>query len=96
MANPEHLQVLKQGIEAWNQWLDGHRNLRPALAGASLYEVKLGRATPDQDHPQRDQPLASPSATSQLLRESPFYWPRLPGSTPANVRKSTMWKSPVT
>jgi|GraSoiStandDraft_4_1057263.scaffolds.fasta_scaffold1683073_2 hypothetical protein len=24
MANPEHLRILAQGLEAWNQWREQH------------------------------------------------------------------------
>ena len=36
MANPEHLQILKEGAEAWNQWRDQHRDITPDLDGADL------------------------------------------------------------
>ncbi|HEV2863024.1 MAG TPA: toll/interleukin-1 receptor domain-containing protein [Pyrinomonadaceae bacterium] len=36
MANPKHLQILKQGFIAWNDWRDEHRKVRPDLAGADL------------------------------------------------------------
>jgi hypothetical protein len=36
MANPEHLQVLQQSVEAWNAWRDQHTD--PAL---DLGEVDL-------------------------------------------------------
>jgi TIR domain/Pentapeptide repeats (8 copies) len=36
MANPEHLQRLKQGVEAWNAWRDRHRDIKPNLRGADL------------------------------------------------------------
>jgi hypothetical protein len=54
MANPEHLQILKQGVEAWNQWLDRNRDITPDLtevalfranlSGANLFRAHLGRA----------------------------------------------------
>jgi uncharacterized protein YjbI with pentapeptide repeats len=44
MANPEHLQLLKQGVEAWNQWRDQHRDIKPNLRGANLIEVDFPRA----------------------------------------------------
>jgi hypothetical protein len=44
MANPEHLQILKQGAEAWNQWLDQHWDIRPDLSGADLAGADLTRA----------------------------------------------------
>jgi hypothetical protein len=36
MANPEHLAILNQGVEAWNEWRREHRNVIPDLRGADL------------------------------------------------------------
>jgi hypothetical protein len=49
MANPEYLQILQQGVEAWNQWREQHREIRPDLtkvdlAGADLRRADLGGA----------------------------------------------------
>jgi uncharacterized protein YjbI with pentapeptide repeats len=44
MANPEHLAKLKEGVEAWNQWLATHNNPRPELLGARLRGASLRRA----------------------------------------------------
>ena len=48
MANPEHLAILRRGLEAWNQWCishripgDAHDDLKPDLAGANLSERSL-------------------------------------------------------
>jgi hypothetical protein len=41
MANEEHLARLKQGVEAWNQWLWTHRDIRPNLGGADLSGAHL-------------------------------------------------------
>ena len=64
MANPEHLELLKQGAKAWNAWRRKHRRLRPDLSGdpvsdlehqigllaeAVVNEVVPGRAPTDQD-----------------------------------------------
>jgi hypothetical protein len=29
MANPEHLQILQQGVEAWDQWRDQNPSVKP-------------------------------------------------------------------
>ncbi len=36
MANQEHLDILKQGVIAWNQWRQEHPELRPDLVGVDL------------------------------------------------------------
>jgi hypothetical protein len=36
MANPEHLQILQQGVEAWNTWRERNRDIRPDLTDGSL------------------------------------------------------------
>ena len=41
MANPEHFQILKQGVKAWNQWRDQHRDIRPDLSGDDLTKTYL-------------------------------------------------------
>ena len=41
MANPEHLEILQQGIEAWNAWRDQNGDIRPDLSIASLFRINL-------------------------------------------------------
>jgi uncharacterized protein YjbI with pentapeptide repeats len=37
MANPEHLQILQQGVEAWNTWRRVNESIKPNLAEALLW-----------------------------------------------------------
>ncbi len=41
MANPEHLAILKQGVEEWNKWRAEHPDVRPNLSKAELLEADL-------------------------------------------------------
>jgi len=44
MANPEHLEILKKGVEVWNKWREEHKGVRPDLNGADLGNANLGNA----------------------------------------------------
>ncbi len=44
MANEEHLKILKQGVEAWNEWRVKNPQITPGLAGANLYKANLNGA----------------------------------------------------
>ncbi|MGO9273648.1 MAG: toll/interleukin-1 receptor domain-containing protein [Terriglobia bacterium] len=44
MANPEHVKILKQGSQAWNQWREANPDARPDLGGADLRGMDLRRA----------------------------------------------------
>ncbi len=44
MANPEHLAILKQGVEQWNKWRKEHPDVDPDLSGADLTMANLGGA----------------------------------------------------
>ncbi len=41
MANPEHLEILKQGVETWNQWRRDNPVVRPDLTMVNLGGVSL-------------------------------------------------------
>lgn len=41
MANEKHLSILRQGIEAWNQWRHENPKIKPDLQGANLYGASL-------------------------------------------------------
>lgn len=42
MADESHLSLLKQGIEAWNKWLEQNVFTKPNLSGANLNRANLG------------------------------------------------------
>ncbi|MFL6256237.1 MAG: pentapeptide repeat-containing protein, partial [Pyrinomonadaceae bacterium] len=41
MANPEHLEILKRGVEAWNEWRREHPDVHADLNGADLSGANL-------------------------------------------------------
>lgn len=45
MANPEHLAMLKQGVEVWNRWRAEHPMIEPDLTGAILTGTDLAQAS---------------------------------------------------
>jgi hypothetical protein len=44
MANQHHLDILRQGVEVWNQWRREYKNVEPDLSGANLTSVDLSDA----------------------------------------------------
>src|SRR6266536_2330534 len=44
MANQEHLDILKQGVDTWNKWKREHLEIRPDLRYADLREADLSYA----------------------------------------------------
>jgi len=44
MANEEHLKILKQGVEAWNEWREKNPQRTPDLSKANLIESDLNGA----------------------------------------------------
>jgi uncharacterized protein YjbI with pentapeptide repeats len=44
MANPEHLKILKQGVEAWNKWRRANPGIRLDLSGADFSGADLNGA----------------------------------------------------
>jgi hypothetical protein len=37
MASPEHLEILRQGVEAWNKWRIDHPLINPDFSGSDLH-----------------------------------------------------------
>ena len=44
MANQEHLDILKQGVEVWNKWRGKHLDIHPDLSKADLSAADLSAA----------------------------------------------------
>ncbi len=44
MAKKEHLNLLKQGVDAWNAWRKEHSDIQPDLREAQLLRANLSEA----------------------------------------------------
>ena len=43
MANQEHLNIFRQGVDGWNEWRKQHPEIRPDLTRANLGDAFLNR-----------------------------------------------------
>ncbi len=39
MANPEHIEILKRGVKAWNKWRKENPEIKPDLSGIVIKKV---------------------------------------------------------
>ena len=99
MANEEHLAILRQGVETWNEWRLEHPEISPDLANsdlcsqnlrsinfrkANLYQANLDKA--DLTFAS----LISSDLRQAKLREATLYRSHL---TEAKLNGATLWKA---
>jgi TIR domain/Pentapeptide repeats (8 copies) len=84
LANQEHLDILKQGVEAWNEWRQQHPMILPELAKADLYEANLSGANLTQAYLHEANLVRSNLVGAQLfaahLHDTDIYAARLVGA----------------
>ena len=85
MANPEHLEILKQGVRKWNRWRGEHPKIEPDLSGADLIEADLIEADLSGAN------LFESNLRKANLREANLGWTNLSGAdlSLAIVKKTT-------
>jgi hypothetical protein len=44
MANPEHLEVLERGTQAWNMWRKDNPSIKPDFRWANLFGISTLRS----------------------------------------------------
>ena len=89
MANQEHLDILKQGVEVWNQWRREHLNIQPDFSGANLSKADLSKANLNKAN-LRLADLSSADLSETNLRETNFSGADL---RQANLSGADLWKA---
>lgn len=74
MANPDHVKVLKQGVEPWNKWRKMNSNLEPDLSALDLQ----GRDLHEIDFSKTD--LGGANLRKSLLRRATLKGAKLRGA----------------
>jgi uncharacterized protein YjbI with pentapeptide repeats len=96
MANPEHLEMLKQGVEHWNQWRKEHPDVLPDLSDAILQRAELGGANLSRADIRRvdlrEADLSRTNLSAARLRRTILYRADLSGADlgEANVTKANL------
>ena len=96
MANPEHLEVLKQGVEPWNQWRQEHPDVLPDLSDALLQQAKLSGANLSRADLRRadlrEADLSQANLNAARLKRAILYRADLSGAelTEASVSKANL------
>ena len=76
MANPEHLEILRRGVETWNKWRRDHPNIYPDLIGANLIGANL-RGADLGDANLRGANLSGADLLGANLRDADFTYAKL-------------------
>ena len=112
MANPEHLEILKQGVEVWNQWRNENPDVVPSLRHADFQGKELdGVDLKWADLKQADlsksnlsgAELVGANLSSANIREANLYWTILIEAylmgtdlSGANLNKACLWDTNLT
>ena len=74
MANPEHLAILKHGVELWHRWQQEFPELTPDLQGSDMQSVNLAKAdVSGPDFEEADLPMRSPFSQTSGKRIPPMW-----------------------
>ncbi len=76
MANPEHVEILKQGVDVWNRWRRENPDFNPDLCRAKLSEAELSTVN-----------LCRAKLTKANLRGADLSWVNFRG---ANLREADL------
>jgi len=94
MANPEHLELLKQGVATWNYWRREHPEIRPDLVLASLSNANLRNANLSRTN------LSKAQLTGVQLQEEDLSWSTISRAicvetdlTRANLSQAILFKT---
>ena len=91
VANPEHLELLRQGVEVWNAWRAEKSSIRPNLSGANLTKASLDGANLSRAN-LREANLSEAILIAANLREANLSEAILIGATlfRANLREADL------
>jgi Pentapeptide repeats (8 copies) len=82
MANPEHLEILKQGVERWNEWRNYEPDVDPDLTAERLSSrVLIGANLSQTNLSQSDLSWANLRGANLTRRISAARFYREPSST---------------
>ena len=92
MANPEHLAILRQGVEVWNQWREEHPDVQPDLRKGDLYGITLPKANMSEGD------LREARLEAAILRAADFSFAHLNGVGlhKANLQRANFLGSDLT
>ena len=96
VANPEHLDLLRQGVEVWNAWRAKEPSVRPDLSGANLYGANLvGANLSDTDLRRASIQRVSLTGDVTNLSRADFRWANLSDAhlDGANLREAKLQKA---
>lgn len=80
--DPSHLEILKQGVGAWNEWRNEHREVKPVLLGANLRNADLRNVDLNDDADLRNIDLSYAVLVNAVFRYADF---RLANLSHANL-----------
>lgn len=92
MANPEHLEILRQGVEVWNGWRSEHEDVRPDLNNVDLSGVALSSVD------LRDADLTNADLRGALFTDAKLRGADLRGAdlSGANFQGADLWDANLT
>jgi hypothetical protein len=97
MANPEHLEILKKGVQSWNKWRRDNPEIQPDLSKANLSRRRLSKLHTENQFIYFDKliDLSHVNLSETDLSQAVLSVANLSGANlaGANLIKAELWKA---